>query len=159
MPFQAFVAAAYSSLSLVVLLVLSYTLVCIPVATGLFRLPENSIIVGSNSFAIAASCHVSPLSQADSKATDDAELETGSERPVDGQNSDDCFASAASHGSNELLTKISQCELKWGVVSVPAGWPLNDSDDLEEDAPSVGHISFGTKIDEVSAPEVGKLYA
>ncbi|KAI1843061.1 hypothetical protein JX266_010750 [Neoarthrinium moseri] len=158
MPFEAFVAAAYSSWSLVVLLVLSCTLICIPIAIGLFRLPENSIIVGSNSFAIAASCHVSPLSQADCKATDDAVLETGSEGLAYSRISGDGFAPVADNASKELLTQVSQCELKLGVVSVPAGWPLNDSDDLEEDAPSVGHISFGTKMDDVSVPELGKLY-
>jgi hypothetical protein len=54
-PFGAFLAVRYSSWALVALLVLSCSLICVPIAIGLFQLPANSITVESNSFAIAAS--------------------------------------------------------------------------------------------------------
>lgn len=163
-PFQAFLAVGYSGWALMLLLVLSCILICIPIITGLSRLPENSIVVGSNSFAIATSCHISPLSKIDDMSNDDtksdaAESDARSEWLISARNSMDIPAPNMEDAPNEYLEKISQCELKWGVVSVPKGWPLQDSDDLEEDAATVGHISFGTKMDEVSVPEVGKLYA
>lgn len=141
------------------LLVLSCVLICIPVIVGLFKLPQNSIVVGCNSFAIATSCHVSPLSQVDELSDDGAESEAGLELLVCNRLPTVGLALIADDASRELLVRISQSELKWGVIRVPNGWPLQDADDLEEDAPSVGHISFGTKMDVISVPVAGNLYA
>lgn len=55
------VAIGYSIKSLPVLMTLAITLVFSPPLSAALRLPLNSIGVGTNSFAIAAACHASPL--------------------------------------------------------------------------------------------------
>lgn len=58
------VAVGYSSWALLVLIVLSCVLVCLPVALSLLKLPGDIVNVGSNSIAISAACHVSPEANA-----------------------------------------------------------------------------------------------
>ncbi|KAI1140191.1 hypothetical protein F5Y05DRAFT_403222 [Hypoxylon sp. FL0543] len=58
------IAVGYSSWSLLGLLVSSCVLVLVPIVLGLKRLPPNMVNVGSNSLALSAACHVSPLSHA-----------------------------------------------------------------------------------------------
>ncbi|RYP61866.1 hypothetical protein DL771_009985 [Monosporascus sp. 5C6A] len=58
----------YSVWSLFILMVTCLILICIPVVLSLKRLPIDIVNVGSNSLAISAACHVSPLSYAVQKS-------------------------------------------------------------------------------------------
>ncbi|KAI2625580.1 hypothetical protein GGR54DRAFT_629151 [Hypoxylon sp. NC1633] len=61
LPLNTAVAVGYSGYSLLALLVVSCVLVLIPIALSLKKLPSHNII-GSNSLALSAACHVSRLS-------------------------------------------------------------------------------------------------
>ncbi|OTA69970.1 hypothetical protein K449DRAFT_360814 [Hypoxylon sp. EC38] len=58
------VAVGYSSWSLLGLLIVSCILILVPIILSLKRLPSNMVHIGSNSLALSAACHVSPLSRA-----------------------------------------------------------------------------------------------
>ncbi|OTA80094.1 hypothetical protein M434DRAFT_86712 [Hypoxylon sp. CO27-5] len=58
------VAVGYSSWSLLTLLIVSCVLTLVPIILSLKRLPSNMVHIGSNSLALSAACHVSPLSHA-----------------------------------------------------------------------------------------------
>ncbi|KAI0180980.1 hypothetical protein GGR52DRAFT_577653 [Hypoxylon sp. FL1284] len=58
------VAVGFSPYALLAILILSCLLIIIPVLLSLKRLSPNTVDIGSNSFALAAACHVSGLSHA-----------------------------------------------------------------------------------------------
>ncbi|KAI0137809.1 hypothetical protein F4776DRAFT_670802 [Hypoxylon sp. NC0597] len=58
------VAVGYSSWSLLGLLIVSCVLILAPIILSVKRLPSNMVHIGSNSLALSAACHVSPLSHA-----------------------------------------------------------------------------------------------
>lgn len=60
-PFDSWAALGYSTLSIKIMLALSTALIFVPPVLGLWRLPPHSLLVGSNSLALAAACHISPL--------------------------------------------------------------------------------------------------
>ncbi|ETS82215.1 hypothetical protein PFICI_07217 [Pestalotiopsis fici W106-1] len=62
LPDGTIVSVGYSTWSLIVMLAVSVTLVTIPIALSFKKLPSGSLIVGSNSMAISAACHVSSVS-------------------------------------------------------------------------------------------------
>ncbi|KAI8957866.1 hypothetical protein F5Y11DRAFT_352123 [Daldinia sp. FL1419] len=64
LPSTTAIALGYSGYSLMVLLAVSCFLVLLPALLSLHKLPPNMVIVGSNSLALSAACHVSRLSYA-----------------------------------------------------------------------------------------------
>ncbi|KAI1658111.1 hypothetical protein F4813DRAFT_54132 [Daldinia decipiens] len=58
------IALGYSGYSLLVMLVVSCFLILLPAILSIKKLPSNMVIVGSNSLALSAACHVSSLSHA-----------------------------------------------------------------------------------------------
>ncbi|KAI1477430.1 hypothetical protein F4774DRAFT_196462 [Daldinia eschscholtzii] len=58
------VALGYSGYSLLVMLTVSCFLILLPAILSLKKLPSNMVIIGSNSLALSAACHVSRLSYA-----------------------------------------------------------------------------------------------
>ncbi|KAI0099440.1 hypothetical protein F4814DRAFT_442966 [Daldinia grandis] len=58
------IALGYSGYSLLVMLVVSCFLILLPAILSIKRLPSNMVIIGSNSLALSAACHVSSLSYA-----------------------------------------------------------------------------------------------
>ncbi|KAK9420702.1 hypothetical protein SUNI508_00793 [Seiridium unicorne] len=54
----------FSVKALLVMLIVSLVLVLIPIVLSFMRLPSGTVLVGSNSFAISAACHVSSVSGA-----------------------------------------------------------------------------------------------
>ncbi|KAI2770771.1 hypothetical protein F4815DRAFT_496933 [Daldinia loculata] len=64
------IALGYSGYSLLVMLVVSCFLILLPAILSIKKLPSNMVIIGSNSLALSAACHVSSLSHAvSSRAT------------------------------------------------------------------------------------------
>ncbi|KAI0847467.1 hypothetical protein F5Y00DRAFT_271216 [Daldinia vernicosa] len=58
------IALGYSGYSLLVMLVVSCFLILLPAILSIKKLPSNMVIIGSNSLALSAACHVSSLSHA-----------------------------------------------------------------------------------------------
>lgn len=129
-------------------------------------------LVGTDSRAISAACHVSPLSKA-SKELDDfvvcRDESGGSEAELNGLGSvvenQGLMESETEPGveskSAVVRAEVSRSLLKWGIVRMSQAW-YKASDDLEDNAtPSeaeVVHMSFGTKLDNVETPKEGNWY-
>ncbi|KAI1497832.1 hypothetical protein F5X99DRAFT_353108 [Biscogniauxia marginata] len=69
LPSNTAIAVGYSTLSLLVMMVVSIVLIFIPPMLSLKRLPSNINNPGSNSLALSAACHPSKMSYAVSKPT------------------------------------------------------------------------------------------
>lgn len=183
-PFDSWAALGFSIQSIRIMLALSTALIFVPPVLGFLRLPPNSLIVGSNSLALAAACHISPLTGQRPPHMDAAPpglktLTLVAEQAVELQESRRLISSTSppdmsgcltgskqmmhNGGTSEeecraVLTKVSQSKLKWGVVRMPEDWG-SDYPRRDGGAP-VGHISFGTvEDDNVEAPVDGRRYA
>ncbi|KAK9785704.1 hypothetical protein SCARD494_11704 [Seiridium cardinale] len=62
------ISVGYSVYALLGMLIVSVILICIPIGLACQKLPAGSVSVGSNSIAISAACHVSPLSKVANRA-------------------------------------------------------------------------------------------
>jgi hypothetical protein len=131
------------------LLALAIAAIQIPWLLGLLRLPGHVPPVGSDSQAIAAACHVSPLSKAPLDEQKGGEGE-GYE-PVS-------MADEEGHGG---LLAVSRSLLSWGVVKMPQAWydAHVDRRNAPESRRAVEHLSFGTSLDGVKKPIRGRLYS
>ena len=92
------------------LLALATAAIQIPWLLGLLRLPGHMPLVGPDSRAIAAACHVSPFSKAPLDEQKGGEGE-GYERVS--------MADEEGHGG---LLAVSRSLLSWGVVKMPQAW-------------------------------------
>ncbi|KAI1418430.1 hypothetical protein F5Y13DRAFT_176522 [Hypoxylon sp. FL1857] len=70
------VAVGYSSWSLLGMVITSCVLILVPIALSIKPLPSNIVNIGSNSLALSAACHVSPLSHAVKARSDSLMLES-----------------------------------------------------------------------------------
>ena len=131
------------------LLALAIAAIQIPWLLGLLRMPGHMPPVGSDSRAIAAACHVSPLSKAPLDEQKGGEGE-GYE-PVS-------MADKEGHGG---LLAVSRSLLSWGVVKMPQAWydAHVDRRNAPESRRAVEHLSFGTSLDGVKKPIRGRLYS
>ncbi len=160
------------------------------VALSVRKLPGSGHmpVVGTSSQAIAAACHVSPLSRAeDFDVKEDGKRAENPSTKVGGVKAKFKFRLGSETRTKEKheekrkeaeleyqdmdpemarLTRISRSLLSWGIVPMPEGWSqevgpaateslsrTSSSQDVE-----VVHMSFGTRLDGVTAPEEGKWY-
>lgn len=170
-PFNSLVAVGVSTKSLFTMSTLSITLVFVPPIFGFLALPSNTVVVGSNSLAIAAACQVSPLvgqnqsqnqpriSHQESMVNqqdDEMELHHLME-PSPSLLARDDQASESRNDEEvwkDTLLRVSQSKIKWGVVKMPSSWEEQfNRQDIE-----VEHISFGLPEDDVQQPIVGRWY-
>lgn len=121
-------------------------------ATEPLRSP--TLVVGSNSLAMAAACRVSPLARiptdlANGSDEQDAELD----ELLPPANAD----SGAEEGLETSGSKnIAHHLLKWGEVEMPEDWYGRPE---HAQAPErVGHLSFGTVLDDPQPPVKGRWY-
>jgi len=106
-------------------------------------------LVGSDSRAIAAACHVSPLAKAPPE--EQADGKGDGYEPVS-------IADEEGHGG---LIAVSRSLLLWGVVEMPQAWyhsQFNQSNGLENRR-VVEHLSFGTLLDDIKKPVKEHLYS
>ncbi|TGJ83976.1 hypothetical protein E0Z10_g4817 [Xylaria hypoxylon] len=181
LPEDSAVVIGYSPISLIVVLIVTTTLVTIPIILSFKKLPPNMVTVGSNSLAISAACHASSLSQA---IPDTQTQNTDSDGDgIDQGANNDNLTEMTQRRSNEstdlesasmpcnhdlesitgdnvgvehnidVLGEIARSKIRWGVVKMPPEWYRTFTQDDE-----IGHLSFGVEKDEVSSPEPGRWY-
>lgn len=171
-PFDSIMAVGFSTKSLFTMMTLSIVLSFAPPLFGRLSLPPSTIVVGSNSLAIAAACQVSPLvGQTAEKAQSgkaSQEYKSGHQQneielrhlmapspsllPVGDQ-------SSATWSDEEerkaTLLRVSQSKIRWGVVKMPLSW----TEQFNRRGTEIEHISFGLPEDDVEEPVAGHWYA
>lgn len=169
-PFNSTRAVGFSQKSLFTMTILSITLVFMPPIFGSLALPPNTVVVGSDSFAIAAACQVSPLvgqnhshpevpQQKNTRDPHRNDIELRrlmAPSPILFSHDD---RTSESHRDDEeqksMLVRVSQSKIRWGVVKMPSSWKEQfDRRDI-----AVGHVSFGLPEDDVQQPITGHWYA
>lgn len=167
-PFNSLMAVGFSTKSLFTMLTLSIALVFVPPILGFLFLPSDTVVVGSNSLAIAAACQVSPLVGQNQPRTSHQEFTAGQEdyeielchlmASSPSLLTRDDPASPSWNDEEEwkaTLLRVSQSKIRWGVVKMPSSWEEQfDRRDI-----AVGHISSGLPEDDVQQPVVGHWYA
>lgn len=181
------------------MIIASCALIILPTILAWKQLPDGIVHVGTNSLAISAACHVSPLSGvrdnsssrpfvlpwprvealslsyesvgsglddgiiADTPENQETRLMQGAEGiemesliPETRLRTESLMEEDAqvSETRDDRLIRVSESELRWGVVKMPpAFYDLFDSDVPYE------HLGFGVQEDMVSPPIESKLYA
>ncbi|KAH7233979.1 uncharacterized protein BKA55DRAFT_580583 [Fusarium redolens] len=149
-----FVSVGYSTVAGLITIIVFIVILCIPLVLSLRKLPGDMVVVGSNSLAFAAACHVPAISSSvsgigrrDSGTACDIEMMTvarDARKP-------EC--------SNLVLLddmKVTQRRIKWGVLKMEDSfyWELEG----EVDVNGIKHLSFGTEEDRVEPPRLSEWY-
>jgi hypothetical protein len=170
---DAVLAFRFNNASLILVLGLAMAMFVALLALSRRRISMGHMpLVGTDSRAISAACHISPLSRAGdgSDGFGGCQIESGgSEVELNGLGStvenQSLMESESEPKSNSELAvvrvEVSRSLLKRGIVRMPHGW-YSVSDDLEENAvPSwaqIAHMSFVPKLDNVETPKEGNWY-
>ncbi|KAF6829472.1 hypothetical protein CMUS01_08147 [Colletotrichum musicola] len=117
-------------------------------------LRSPTLVVGSNSLAIAAACRVSPLAKiptdlGDRKDEQDAELDELMPRSIADSGAEESLESGGSKN-------MAHYRLKWGEVEMPEEWYGRPEHDQAPER--IGHLSFGTVLDDPQPPVEGRWY-
>ncbi|KAK1844229.1 hypothetical protein CCHR01_13130 [Colletotrichum chrysophilum] len=105
--------------------------------------------------AIAAACRVSPIAKIPTRIDHDDEgqaTELEELRPASSIAVSEEGPSAPSQSTDMPLFL-----LRWGEVEMPKGWYERVDLDGQEVA-EIGHLSFGTVLDEPKPPKEGRFY-
>ncbi|KAF4959278.1 hypothetical protein FSARC_10794 [Fusarium sarcochroum] len=152
-----FIAIGYSTVAGLIAVIAFAVILCIPLLLSLRKLPGDMVVVGSNSLAIAAACHVSKrctpsssscvLERGAPESAPDIELTTFA-RDKTKQECDSLVSS--------VHAPIAQRKVKWGVVRMEDAFYRQ----LEGEAGINGikHLSFGTEEDRVETPRPREWY-
>lgn len=171
-PFDSATALGYSTKSLFTMMTLSITLAFVPPLFGWLSLPRNTVVVGSNSLAIAAACQVSPLvgQSGEQPRARNSPSEYMASHPEDEIELSHlvvpspsllALSDQASDSWNdeekrkETLLRVSRSKIRWGVVKMPPSW----AEQFNRRDTEVEHISFGLPEDNVQEPIEGHWYA
>lgn len=151
LPEGAAVSIGTASLPTLILLVLGSAMMVIPIVLSWKTNPGYMPAVGSNSIAIAAACRVSPIAKV-RPGLDDPGLDQDTELEDLVPSSDD-----AEENPESAREKMVFCRLKWGEVEMPNDWCQQEADD-QSPGQVVGHLSFGTVLDDPRPPTEGRWY-
>ncbi|KAM5362963.1 hypothetical protein ACJA88_013787 [Fusarium oxysporum] len=152
-----FIAVGYSTIAIMVAIVVFAVVISVPLLLSMRRLPGDMVIVGSNSLAIAAACHASKASKVDisdcSVKTDTSGRETDMELTVYPHHREE---EGDDRRTLLIYARIAESKVKWGVVRMEDFFynELKDEVDVNE----IGHLSFGVQEDAVGKPEFQKWY-
>ncbi|KAF5662420.1 hypothetical protein FHETE_7966 [Fusarium heterosporum] len=148
-----FVAVGYSTVAGLIAIVVFIVILCIPLVLSLRELPGDMVVVGSNSLALAAACHVpatgssvSGLGRRNSGTACDTEMMT--------------FARDARKpecSSRVLLDdmEVTQRRIKWGVLKMEDSFYRELEGDVGIDG--IKHLSFGMEEeDRVEPPRLSE---
>lgn len=160
-----FVGLGYSPVALLAFIVVFAIAMCVPLILGLRRLPGDMVVVGSNSFAMAAACHGSTISKVKTDIPEETEYDAATSSNESGNLIVEEIAMSRLQEHDQpdrknqdlVLSKLAESKLKWGVVTMPAEFYEEFKEDMEVD--TVEHLSFGVKEDDVRKPIYGKWYA
>lgn len=140
----------------------------IPIVAACFRLPEDSVLVGSCSAAISAACHALQPSSQTKGASITPRAEPGPDWNLPGVESYhlgrlgyETLPDADAADGEEMVdwrTRMAEGELKWGVVTGKA-LPATRYDESADDLLMVEHLSFGTAENAVRRVRDGAFYA
>ncbi|KAK8133474.1 hypothetical protein PG984_005486 [Apiospora sp. TS-2023a] len=162
-----FVAAGYSDLSILILLICGTVFVTSPLWFKGIKLKSDMVFGGTNSLVLSAACHVPKVPRHPEEARPIAtptpiqdeqllgngmstvELPLVESVPVQPNK-------AFVEVDREYLVAVSRRPLRWGVTSLPDDLVRDVS--VDDDEP-VMHLSFGTEDHDVQEPQVGALYA
>ena len=127
----------YSTVAILISLVLSVALAMLPVVLARAKLPGRMVVSGGNSAVISAACHaVLPTIPAERQY------------PLDDSKDGDNYGT--------LIEDVATGRLKWGEVPLPP-----PQSDLSSGGTGqiVGHLAFGTEDQNVTEPAAGRWYA
>ncbi|KAK1857309.1 hypothetical protein CCHR01_00090 [Colletotrichum chrysophilum] len=152
LPDDAAITLGSSRAHTLALFLIGITMMICPTILSRQKLPGQMPVVGSNSMAIAAACRVSPLSQVpthsnEENTTQDTELKELVSTTGEGVE--------GVKGAGTPKTMI-YFPLKWGEVEMPKNW--HDQPEGCRETEGVGHLSFGTVLDNPRPPKEGRLY-
>lgn len=174
---ERFIAFGYSSTAVLACVIIFILFTLVPIATALPCLPGNTTVVGSESLAISAACHVSVRSVAAHDDSDEgnnrqdlnisdtrrvADISDHIDAEAGGYQVDDHVrllaheaTSSTTSADDQRRLLLSQGRIKWGEVQMSPEW-YRQYDGLPE---PVRHLSFGLEGDDVQEPEDGQWYA
>ncbi|KAM0553267.1 hypothetical protein ACHAPJ_007557 [Fusarium lateritium] len=153
----AFIAIGYSTVAGLIAVIVFAVILCIPLLLSLRKLPGDMVVVGSNSLAIAAACHVSKSSgpspsgyvpeRGDSENAAGVELTTFTR----GKRKQECDSLVSS-----VHATIVERKIKWGEVRMEDSFyhELEDETGIN----GIRHLSFGTEEDRVETPRQREWY-
>ncbi|KAK1850853.1 hypothetical protein CCHR01_06510 [Colletotrichum chrysophilum] len=152
---DAVVSIGTASLPVLVLTILGLIALLLPILLSRRVLPGYMPIVGSNSLAISAACHVSPLAKVPKGDGNEVDARTWKQDATELQ---DLLAVANQHQESERsptgMKSMVLYPLKWGDVKMPEDW----YSEMGHEANDVGHLSFGTVADDPQPPKDGRWY-
>ncbi|KAF0324135.1 hypothetical protein GQ607_008565 [Colletotrichum asianum] len=155
LPPNTVVGLGTASLPVLLLAVIGGIMMIIPIILSRKQLAGYMPIVGSNSMAMAAACRVSPIAKIPTRIDHDDEgqaTELEELRPASSIAVSEEGPSAPSQS-----TGMSLFFLRWGEVEMPKSWYERVELDGQE-AAEIGHLSFGTVLDEPKPPKEGRFY-
>jgi len=155
-----FIGLGYSPKGIVASLVLFFV---IGGAPWFFKsVPENALVVGTNSLAISAACHVAPRGIDALERKGDGQEESSTprtlfdeigrsllaerreDRPASSRSSvsGDMLAEKGARTGSEALRRLTERKLMWGVVEMPREFYGELADGWNKPY-KLGHLSFG----------------
>lgn len=153
LPGGATVAIGTSPVAVLTLLIILSVMMIIFLGLSLRPTIGNMPVVGSNSLAIAANCRISPLSKVPrSFAVSGNGFETELEELMPPS-----FQGPQTRSDPEDPRDMIYSRLKWGEVKMPDEW-YDQGDETREVYGEVGHLSFGTVMDDPQPPKEGRWY-
>ncbi|KAF6787345.1 hypothetical protein CSOJ01_15228 [Colletotrichum sojae] len=155
LPDGASIVIGTSSLPVLLLVILLIVMMVFPFALSWRPLPGYMPIVGSNSMAMAAACRVSPLAKVPGDLTGASDTEgVELDEIIPSANED---ARAQSGDKLEGPKDMALHPLKWGEVEMPEEWYLEEGENGAR-SDRMGHLSFGTVLDDPQPPIEGRIY-
>ncbi|KAI1465716.1 uncharacterized protein F4812DRAFT_461410 [Daldinia caldariorum] len=150
------VSLGYSAAALLALLVVSCTIVPLPLLLSL-RKPKGKMVAGGwDSLVISAACHcfVSSSTEVESQPhSPPGEVAEGAQYPED--SSSMLVTDDSGEPEEEALKKLSRSKLKWGATPLPRDLAEVMS---EESGNPVMHLGFGGESSHVRCVEEGESY-
>ncbi|KAF4435891.1 hypothetical protein F53441_13399 [Fusarium austroafricanum] len=145
-----FVSVGYSTVAGLIAVVVFIVILFTPLVLSLRKLPGDMVVVGSNSLAFAAACHVPTTSSSvpkpqvgDSGTAFDVELIT--------------LSRTRKQECDSLIdATVAQRKVKWGVVRMDDSFYRELENEV--DVNGIKHLSFGTEDDRIDPPRVNDWY-
>lgn len=156
-----FVGLGYSTSAMLCAILLFAVMMLVPVWLARGYLPGDgpdtggrSVLVGTNSLAVAAACHPSSLSKA---LVPGQEEGAGCQSPGADADEEGSLWEGEKRGKG-VGDCLAESRIRWGVVRMPEGFHEGNLGMAISGGEGVGHLSFGMREDGVEAPVKGRWY-